>query len=138
MRVTEFIKNAQLYLFWRGEAENAVGRKNAARDFLKDYIGENGEPDENGTRRIYFEQAINGKYAGLELRKVQPQDRINTDAAKDFVKERGLENEVVSMVPIYDWDQLLVLNQQGKISDAELDALFITPDPTYSLYTIEE
>jgi hypothetical protein len=139
--ITAFMQHSQKFLYWRNESKKAEARKIDARDWLKDYIDVNGEPDENGSKRLYFDDAYTvdaDSFAGLELRKGTPADRIDTDAAKLYIKEHNLEGLVVKMVPTYDWDELVLLNQKGVISDDDLDALFVTPEPTYSLYAIED
>lgn len=140
-KVTDFIQRSQQFLYWRGEAKKAEVRKDTARDWLKDYIEKNAEPDENGSFHLYFDDPYtvgDDKYAGFELRKSQPKDRLDTDAAKAYVNEHHLNDRVVKMVPMWDWDELAVMNQQGIITDDDFDAMFITPDPSYSLYSIED
>jgi hypothetical protein len=141
IRITDFVRFSQRFLYWRDEANKAEARRLEARDWLKDYMQEHAEPDENGSFHLYFEDPFavgNSKFSGLELRKSQPKDRLDTDVAKAYVEEHGLADQVIKMVPTYDWDELMVLNQQGKIPDDALDAMFITPDPVFSLYPIEE
>jgi hypothetical protein len=142
-QVTEWVRQSQLFLFFRREAEKAEARRLEARDWCKTYIMDHLDPDENGHRRLYFEEIrdLDGKkYTGLELRKSQPQPRLDDEAAKAFLESRNLVNLVRKPQTGYywDWEELVILNQRGVISDDELDALYLTPEPTYSLYTLED
>jgi len=108
-------------------------------------------------------QVGNKVYAGMEMRK-SPQISFDEDTAMDLARAKKIPlADVVGTVTLTmsysDYEQLqrestldswditvyqevnqdafYVLNQQGKITDDELDSLLIEGEPKYSLWPIE-
>jgi hypothetical protein len=141
-KITEFQRMSQRFLYWRREQAKADAKKVEARDWLKPWVMANAEPDENGNRRLFFEapyEVDSEPFAGLELRKSQGKSYLDIEAVKAYIKEHGLEDQVIkTRTETYiDTDALVILNQQLIIPDEDLDSLYETPDPTYSLYAID-
>lgn len=76
-------------------------------------------------------------WAGAELRK-QPQVTFDEDAALALADARGIGRDQVGHTEyVTDQEAFYVLQQQGKITEAELDALLVEGDPRYSLWPLE-
>lgn len=126
--VARWMQQAQSYLYERDVAAAATKRKNAAREFLYDYILDHGTETGDRHRQVDFPEPVtvgDAKYAGLELRrKVTPM--LRTDDAYDLLKARGLLDRVIEVVPAherYNWEELYVLVQEGLLTEEEIDGL---------------
>jgi hypothetical protein len=74
----------------------------------------------------------------LTYQRQEPDPELDTDAAKALLSDLGLTDDVAQPELVYDWSQLYVLNQQGKISDKELDELFTIKGKTKWSLTVQE
>lgn len=133
------LKQMQEYLYFRDAENDSRSRKNKARDYLKDFIAEHGEPDEDGHIRYELDGTItinDSEYRGL-MNQRRVTKYINEGLALDLVHEKGIdESRIIKYEPVYDWDELYVLNQTGEISDEELDSV-ITIDESWALVPIK-
>lgn len=133
---------AHVFLHQRDRAAEAGTARDDARDQIKDWLTHtnaagrftNGEEDANGNRILPF--TVAGKRI-IAQRRV-PTPTIDLDAAEKLLREKGGDAlyDVVfkrQVVRTFDEDELFRLNQQGVITDDELDALEVTGDPSYAL-----
>lgn len=145
---TELLKAAHEFLHYRGE-ETAAGKvKNSARDILKGYLtatgpdGEfvNGREDGEGHRYWDFEEplVIGGTaYTGIQAQR-RASSGIDLDAAEKLAKDKGIYDQVFPEVVIreFDEDALFAANQEGKVSDDELDELEVLNE-TYAILPVK-
>lgn len=136
-------KSAHSFLYYREEEARAKAKKEAARNqlkgwaILKDAAGRfvNCEEDENGNRILPFE--INGKK--IVAQKSTPAAYIDMDETERLLREKDPTGRLYDLVfkrkviREFAEDELFLLNQQGVISDDELDALEVQSEPSYSL-----
>lgn len=74
----------------------------------------------------------------LTYQRKDPEPELDTEAAEKLLADKGLTDEASTMTRVYDWGKLYVLNQQGKLSDGELDALFTETGETKWSLTVQE
>lgn len=143
---SEVEQDEQIFLHYRAMESSAAAKKNAARDRVKallihqDAAGRfvYGEEDENGNRT--FGHVINGMKV-VAQRKV-PAPVIDLEATEKLLREKGgqalydvvFKREVVRK---FSEEDLFVLNQQGAITDEELDALEVQGAATYALVAVD-
>lgn len=146
--VSRVMQTAHQYLYYRYEEAAAKRRKDATvkapggGNLLKEYVAEHGEETPEGHLEWRFSDPLNigGEvYLGLRNQRSQGDPLLDEDRAEVLLKELGLRDEVVrtEQVEVWDWDKLYVLNQQGKISDEQLDSLFDEAEPSWSLVVIK-
>lgn len=125
--ITELARNAQLFLFERSARMRSEAAEKTAKDWLKPFIIENGQTDENGHRFIDFDEPLTiegATYTGLTARRADS-PYLDTDAILEYAHAHGLEEELRIVVPEhydYDWEAVYVLNQEGKIPDEAIDS----------------
>lgn len=142
---SELEKDGHTFLHYRSVEADAKRTKEGARDRLKGWltlknaVGKfvNGEEDENGNRIAPF------TVAGMRIvaQKKTPTPYIDLEATEALLREKGgdaLYDLVFKrkVVREFDEDQLFILHQQGAITDAELDALEVTGESSYSLVVV--
>lgn len=128
---------------WR-TAHAATRVRDAARDRIKGWFEAGGDADheitinDNGSQLIEFDEPllVDGvKILGLENRRTETNE-LDLDLVDDLLDTlpQAVRNRVVKKVVSYETDpnELFKLNQEGVISDEQLDALF-TPDVKWAL-----
>lgn len=142
----DLTKAVHEFVYNRGLETESKARKERARDKLKRFLtvkedGEfvNGREDENGHRYLDLESAIpDGDDLIESIRATRNvSSSIDLDLCADVLQSRGLYDRVFKRVVIRQFDEheLYALNQQGLISDEELDSM-ITEAITYSLTAV--
>jgi hypothetical protein len=119
-------RTALAYILAAHDEAEHKRRRETFRDSLKTWIMENCEQDENGNFRWELDDPItvDGEewITGFELQR-RVSEFINEDKAWDIVRKYDVGDACVVMVEELDCDQLYVLNQQGIISDEDIDSI---------------
>lgn len=128
------------FLFNRAEQERTAKTRDSYKDVVKRLIMTDGREDENGSRWLDFDEplTIEGKsYRGIQAQR-RLSSSIDLDATEELVRAKGLYNDVFPVVEVRQFheDRLYAANQQGLISDAELDSL-ITENVTYAVVPVK-
>jgi hypothetical protein len=115
---------AMEYLHCADEEDRAKSRKNRARDWLKENLRSLGEPDENGNFIWEFDHIPSGDgyCTGLKLQR-RVSEYLNEDKAGFLIGSKGLGSRCIRMEPVLDINELYVCNQEGLITDEEMDEL---------------
>lgn len=138
---------AHQYLFYRDEEARAKKAKDKAvavqgdrkANLLKDYIAEHGEPNGDHVDWLFEQPLTIGDQTYLGMRnQASASTFMDPDKAEELVVAKGLRDKVFKIVEVEvaDWDELYRLNQQGVISDDEIDDL-MTTETSYSLVVIK-
>lgn len=145
-RLPDIGRTIQSYLFNRDEAKGFVAAKEKAGGQIRDYIRANGavEKDASGHEVsgniVYLLPEpiqIGAKaYAGMELRK-KTDVTFDEEAALKLAADKGLMGIVTHTEVVVDQEAFYILQQQGRLTEAELDALLVEGEPTYSLWAVE-
>lgn len=138
---------AHTFLYYRDTKADATREWETARDQIKGWATltnaagrfVNGDEDENGNRILPW--TINGKK--LVAQRKAPAPYIDLDKAEALLREKGgdaLYDIVFKRKVVREFDEgaLFVLNQQGHITDDELDALEVQGEASYSLVVVDE
>src|SRR5262249_39566942 len=124
--VSQIMRTAHQYLFYRDQEANAKRLKAAAYDpkkqtALRDHVAQNGEENADGHVDWLFEEPlVVGEATYLGLRNQKKSDTfMDEEKAQELVESKGLRDKIVKQVTteVWDWDELYVLNQKGVISD---------------------
>lgn len=148
-RIPEALRRAQLYLLYRDQEAAAKREKDKATavpgdkkaNWLKDYVLEHGEPNGKDIEWVFDDPLTIGDatYRGFKAQASEPSPELDEDAATELLETKELLGRVKKTieVEVWDWDEIYVLNQQGLITDEELDKLLVTPDPSFSLVVMK-
>ena len=113
--------------------------RSGLRDSLLPWIKENGEEDENGNFIWLFDEPINGPdgvTTGLIAQR-RVSEFINEDTAWALVEKYGVREKCVALVEELDLDAMYALNQEGVISDEDIDSI-LELNETFALTRIKE
>lgn len=128
------------FLFNRAEQERTGKQRDKYRDVVRQEVLTWGREDEGGHRWIDFDSdlTIEGKTYKAICAQRRVSSSIDLDATEALAKELGLLDEVFPVTPVrqFDEDKLYALNQQGKITDKQLDGL-ITENVTFAIVPVK-
>lgn len=136
------------YLYHRAEAKQETDAKAEVSNDIREYVRENGivRTDDEGNEftgnieyRLPEPIEVEGeKFYGMELRK-QRNITFDYEAAKKLAEDRDWDpDEYGHFEFIIEPDAFYVKNQQGKLTDEELDDLLPEGDPSWSLWPLEK
>jgi hypothetical protein len=110
------------YLSLKGEVELLTNRINTLKSRLTEHVETNGQTDEKGHVSLSVEDPIKGDVTLTKQRRVSKNLDINT--AEALLAERGIKEECIKMVPTLDDAAIMAAFYQGKLSEADIDAMF--------------
>lgn len=116
------------YLKTRGMREEVAKREDKLKKMVLDSMADALEPTDDGHIFLYLEDPI-GPYTGIK-REVRRPQTLDTDAAIELAKAKGLEQRCMREVTVVEFDEsaLLAANFEGLISDDEIRALYTTKE----------
>jgi len=127
-----------LYRQWvvlRQREESIKQRINELRNKLLAYAEAYGVEDAKGHRVVEIDPiTIGGRVYGGWVRRKRVSQRINEERTRALAEEKGLVDEIFKpkVIEELDQDALYRLNQEGQLTDEELDSLVDTT-VTYAL-----
>lgn len=137
----EPLRLSHLYLLSAHDEAELKKRREDARSFLLPYLQENFVPDENGCYIYEFPDPIiidGVSYKGLMAQR-RVSEFVNEDRARELIAEHHEEDRCLYPVTTFevDYDELYALNQEGIISDEEIDSI-IEPQETFALVRVKK
>jgi hypothetical protein len=133
------VEKVRQFLVLKFQETQVVTRKNHLRDEISAYVDASGETDEKGSKfwDLPAPIEVNGQKFVSVKREKRTSIGLDEDAVDNLVNTKGIRDRVFKEVTttVLDQDELYVLNQEGLISDEELDALF-TENVSYAFKPI--
>jgi hypothetical protein len=112
------------------ESELIAKRQKTLRDALLAEVQAAGIVDEKGSLYLALKRPI--EVAGKVFRTLKSERRVSVrvdeTAAEELLAEKGLLERAQKTVVVFDPDMLYVLNQEGLLSDDELDELMVSSE----------
>jgi hypothetical protein len=117
------------FLALKFQDADIVTRKNKLRDDISAHVDANGETDEKGSKFWRLPQPIevNGQTFTEVKRERRVSQSLDEEKTDTLVTAKGVRDRVFKTVEmeVLDQDELYLLNQEGVISDDELDGLWV-------------
>jgi hypothetical protein len=129
------------YLYHSDEVAMHTARKNEASEYIKKNIRDLGELDENGNVIWLFDNPMTtddaGQYLGFKLQR-RVSEYVDEEKARTIIESHGLGPRCVRYIEVteIDYDEMYAANQQGIISDDEIDSI-ISADETWALVKVK-
>lgn len=127
------------FLVLKDEVKTTTERLDSLKKELTKHVVEHGEVDDKGHRNFVLPAPL--EYGDKSYTGFQQQRRVSqsfdTDVAEKLLKDKGLWDRAVVMVPEIDQNEVYVLNQEGLLSDDELDSMFAERE-TFAFRPISE
>lgn len=127
------------FLDLKNQVKTTTERLDALKKDLTKHVAEHGEVDDKGHRNFVFPEPI--EYGGKEYIGFQQQRRVSqsfdTEVAEKVLKDKDLWERATVVVREIDQNEVYVLNQEGLLTDDELDSMFAERE-TFAFRPISE
>ena len=110
------------YLSLKGEADLLTNRVNELKKRLTEDVETYGEVNSNGHFNLVVEDSVKGEVKLTKQRRVA--NPLDIQTAEKILEERGIKDECIKMVPTLDDAAIMAAHYQGKLSEADIDAMF--------------
>lgn len=127
------------FLVLKEEVATTTKRIDSLKKELTEHVKEHGETDDKGHRNFVLPAPVqHGEktYTGFQQQRRVAQ-AFDDQVAEKILKDKGLWDRAVVMIPEIDQNEVYVLNQEGLLSDAELDSMFAERE-TFAFRPISE
>ncbi len=126
------LEKVRQFLTLKFQETQIVTRKNKLRDEVSAFVDQTGEVDEKGSKfwKLPTPIEVNGQKFTEVKRERRVSTSLDTEAVETLVNSKGLRDRVFKQVTqeVLDQDELYVLNQEGLLTDDELDSLWVTSE----------
>lgn len=92
------------------------------KDKLREGIKELGEVDDRGHVVVEVNDDLTGIGKVMQQRKVSKS--LDIDVAEEILKEKGLHDRCVMMVPVLDEESIMAAFYEGVITEEDIDKMF--------------
>lgn len=124
----QLLADLRTWVYLRAQYDRLSAQINGLRDRISTEVDLVGWSDENGHRWLELPESF--EYAGNRYLGVKRERRvsrtINEERAWKFAADRGLLDRLFPPRPTLDEQELYVLYQQDKITEADIDVLYDT------------
>jgi hypothetical protein len=127
------------FLVLKDEVKTSSDRIDALKKDLTQHVKEHGETDDKGHRTYTLPSPLD--YGGKQYVGFQQQRRVSqsfdTEVAEKILKDKDLWDRATVVVREIDQNEVYVLNQEGLLTDDELDSMFAERE-TFAFRPISE
>jgi len=127
------------FLVLKDEAKTTSERLDALKKDLTKHVAEHGETDDKGHRNFVFPDPLaygDKSYTGFQQQRRVTQS-FDTEVAEKVLKDKDLWERATVVVREIDQNEVYVLNQEGLLTDDELDSMFAERE-TFAFRPISE
>ena len=102
--------------------DSTIAIQNDIKEKLRDGLKELGEVDDRGHVVVEINDDITGIKRVLNQRKVSKS--LDMDIAEDILKEKGLHERCVTLIPVLDEEAIMAAYYEGLVTEEDIDKMF--------------
>jgi uncharacterized membrane protein YheB (UPF0754 family) len=122
MSLLDIKSNLRQYLALKKEVELLTKRQDELKSRLKATVEAAGEADDRGHVTLKVDDEITGEVTLTQQRRVSK--TLDMNVAEDLLKERGIYDKCVKMIPVLQEDAIMSCVYTGELSEADVDTMF--------------
>jgi hypothetical protein len=122
MSLLDIKSNLRQYLSLKKEVEVLTKRQEELKSRLKATVESAGETDDRGHVILKVDDEITGEVTLTQQRRVSK--TLDMDVAEALLKERGIYDKCVKMVPVLQEDAIMSCVYTDELSEADIDTMF--------------
>jgi hypothetical protein len=122
MSLLDIKSNLRQYLSLKKEVEVLTKRQDELKSRLKSTVESAGETDDRGHVTLKVDDEITGEVTLTQQRRVSK--TLDMDIAEALLKERGIYDKCVKMIPVLQEDALMSCVYTDELSEADIDKMF--------------
>lgn len=127
IKVDSIVAKFRQWATIKHETAALTTRQNHLRDEISAYVDKHGVKDNRGSLFLDLDTPV--EVGDQVFRQIKRERRVSTsfdeEAAEALLESKGLLAEAQTTITVLDQDKVYVLNQEGKITDEEIDSLFV-------------
>ena len=122
MSLLDIKSNLRQYLSLKKEVEVLTKRQDELKSRLKSTVEASGETDDRGHVTLKVDDEITGEVTLTQQRRVSK--TLDMDIAEALLKERGIYDKCVKMIPVLQEDAIMSCVYTDELSEADIDRMF--------------
>jgi hypothetical protein len=122
MSLLDIKSNLRQYLSLKKEVEVLTKRQDELKSRLKSTVESAGETDDRGHVTLKVDDEITGEVTLTQQRRVSK--TLDMDIAEALLKERGIYDKCVKMIPVLQEDAIMSCVYTDELSEADIDKMF--------------
>lgn len=122
MNVTEMIELVRQNATLKDRIDSTVAIQNDIKERLRDGLKELGEVDDRGHVVVEINDDLTGIKKVVNQRKVSKS--LDMSVAEEVLKEKGLHERCVMMVPVLDEEAIMAAYYEGLVTEEDIDKMF--------------
>lgn len=122
MNIEEMVDLVRQNATLKDRIDSTLSIQNEIKDRLREGLKELGEADDRGHVVVEVNDDLTGIKKVINQRKVSKS--LDMDVAEEVLKEKGLHDRCVMMVPILDEEAIMAAYYEGLVTEEDIDRMF--------------
>jgi hypothetical protein len=122
MNVEDMVDLVRQNATLKDRIDSTVAIQNDVKEKLRNGLKELGEVDDRGHVVVEINDDMTGIKRVLNQRKVSKS--LDMDIAEDILKEKGLHERCVTMIPVLDEEAIMAAYYEGLVTEEDIDKMF--------------
>jgi len=122
MNIEDMIDLVRQNVTLKDRIDSTVAIQNDVKEKLRNGLKELGEVDDRGHVVVEINDDITGIKRVLNQRKVSKS--LDMGIAEDILKEKGLHERCVTMIPVLDEEAIMAAYYEGLVTEEDIDKMF--------------
>lgn len=122
MNVEEMVDLVRQNVTLKDRIDSTMAIQNEIKDKLREGLKELGEADDRGHVVVEVNDDLTGIKKVINQRKVSKS--LDMGIAEEILKEKGLHDRCVMMVPVLDEEAIMAAYYEGLVTEEDIDKMF--------------
>jgi hypothetical protein len=122
MELLDIIENVRQKVVLDERIKELTDIQNDIKKVIREGVAELGVENENGHVVVAINDEVSGVKNVMQQRKVSKS--LDIDVAEDILKEKGIHEKCIKMVPVLDEDEIMAAYYDGTITEEDIDKMF--------------
>jgi hypothetical protein len=122
MNIEEMVDLVRQNATLKDRIDSTLSIQNEIKTKLRDGVKELGEEDDRGHIVVEINDDITGISKVVNQRKVSKS--LDMSVAEEILKEKGLHERCVMMVPVLDEEAIMAAYYEGLVTEEDIDKMF--------------
>lgn len=122
MNVEEMVDLVRQNATLKDRIDSTLSIQNEIKDKLREGVKELGEADDRGHVVVEVNDDLTGIKKVINQRKVSKS--LDMGIAEEILKEKGLHDRCVMMVPVLDEEAIMAAYYEGLVTEEDIDKMF--------------
>jgi acid stress-induced BolA-like protein IbaG/YrbA len=122
MELPEIIENVRQKVVLDERIKELTDIQNDIKKVIREGVAELGVENENGHIVVAINDEVSGVKNVMQQRKVSKS--LDIEVAEDILKEKGIHEKCIKMIPVLDEDEIMSAYYEGTITEEDIDKMF--------------